>query len=111
MASPGGKLSSVSETEEECGQKCFDFCYFTGFFLYLAFRRSSSVRPYGLPPSPREKVFGVRCKASNYNLFRCGKNQGDLKQITVHQKLQIALLQLHQALGDIQSQTAAIGIP
>ena len=31
-ASPGGKLSSVSETEEECGQKSNDFASLPGFF-------------------------------------------------------------------------------
>ena len=44
---------------------------FIGVALYTnwddSLPHSSSVRPYGLPPSPREKVFGVR-GVSNYNL-------------------------------------------
>ena len=40
-----------------------------------------------------------------------GEDQGDLEQVAVHQDLKLTLLQLHQALGDVQTQAAAFGIP
>ena len=59
-ASPGGKLSMNGSkrralTEEECGRKLLDLRIFSGFLLPFGSRRSSSVSPDGLPPSPREK--------------------------------------------------------
>ena len=39
-----------------------------------------------------------------------GENQRYLKQISVHQQLQLALLQLHKAFGNVQTQSAAFRI-
>ena len=40
-----------------------------------------------------------------------GENQGDLEQVAVHQQLKLTFLQLHETLGNVQSQTAALGVP
>ena len=39
-----------------------------------------------------------------------GEDQRHLKQVAVYQQLQLSLLQLHQALGNVQAQTASFGI-
>ena len=41
--SPGGKVPSDSEAEEECGWKFYGFCTVTDFLLCPTDRRSSSV--------------------------------------------------------------------
>ena len=56
IASPGGKLSSDSETDEECGQQSDNYRIVSGFLLTLGARRSSSVTACAVPPSPRGKV-------------------------------------------------------
>ena len=39
-----------------------------------------------------------------------GENQGDFEEVAVHQNVHLALLKLGQTLGDVQPQTAALGV-
>ena len=56
IASPGGKLSSFCETDEECGRLSKPLLTASGFFRKLRLCCSSSVTPNGVPPSPKGKA-------------------------------------------------------
>ena len=48
----------------------------------------------------------LNCKISDK-----GENQCYLEQVAIHHQMHLTLLDLYQALGDIQTQAAAFGIP
>ena len=66
MPSPGGKVPSVSEADEECGRRPGDKYTVSGFFPYPTFRRSSPA-PFGGTRElrydcPRQSCkLGIRC--------------------------------------------------
>ena len=43
-------------------------------------------------------------------LLHTRENKGNFEQVAVYQQLQLAPLELHKALGDVQAQAAALGI-
>ena len=52
--SPGGKVPSVSEADEECGWKAYGFYAVTDLILSFGARRSSSV--FFVSPSSSRKI-------------------------------------------------------
>ena len=79
-----------------------------------AYRPHSSPDPFGATLPPGEGIFVVPTPISKGHANACPlflfgiQGQDDLEQIAVHHQVESAVLQLHEALSDVQPQAAAI---
>ena len=64
-----------------------------------------------IPPEFEQEISRLKTFCDLFLNIDPGEDQGHLEQVSIHQDPQLAALDLHEALGDVQAKAAALGVP